>query len=205
MTTKRKCAQCGGPLPFKARADAIYCSTKCNERARWQRQKSAQGRADRACLTCGAAIGAAERKDKTYCSPGCYNIGYRAEQGPQKSRPRAERRPAKIAKAKKIVPPVKPIPVADAARILNSGFFLGDLQAELELLRKSKTARAEIESYLRAAFVANTQWPSDPAGRASLVLWLLDNEWPAIRFRHPHERKFIPGRHVRSSIDGRQT
>jgi predicted nucleic acid-binding Zn ribbon protein len=182
------CPQCGTPFAQTASGDKKYCSESCQIKAATARRASKRlnAKTARPCVICGTMLPVTSRKDQKICSPKCQHEF------------RRQKREAKKPKVAPIKPaPIKPapstaeskqVPLADAARILNPNFYLGDLRAELESVRNSKSARREIESALRASLIGGVLWPSEPAGRAALVLWLLDNEWPSIRFQHRHNR-----------------
>jgi hypothetical protein len=87
------------------------------------------------------------------------------------------------------------------ARILSPNFYLPDLAAELETLR-TPAARREIEKRLREAMAAAPRWPTEPCGRAALVLRLLDNpkSLEGVRFRHAFEKVFDGSTRQKPSI-----
>lgn len=83
--------------------------------------------------------------------------------------------------------------MTDLSRILNDGFYLSALGAELAALAKNrgKTTRA-ISGELRKTLIEQKRWPSDKAGRLALILWLLSSNNRAlldqVRLRHRREK-----------------
>lgn len=75
----RKCPVCETPIPATARADRIYCSTKCSHSVMIYRHRGAPraaARAGRSCIECDRPINAA-RNDMHYCGNQCRQAAYR--------------------------------------------------------------------------------------------------------------------------------
>jgi hypothetical protein len=80
-----------------------------------------------------------------------------------------------------------------AERICGDNFHLADLENELDLLTRTRGARADLERILRASLdLRPTLWPVERHARAAFVLWLLDHRkaLTTVRLRHRHESKF---------------
>jgi hypothetical protein len=84
--------------------------------------------------------------------------------------------------------------VEDAVRILSDGFYLTDLPREIERIRNARGIVASLEAALAAAVADDALWPVGKLGRIAVVLALLKNPSLArTRWRHPHERRRLPG------------
>lgn len=74
MTFARECERCGGPIPDRRRADAMYCGEPC-KRADYldlQRQGRLDDKAKRPpCQHCGAAIPPEANAGRMFCSLIC--------------------------------------------------------------------------------------------------------------------------------------
>ena len=164
--TKRKCPQCGGG--FKPRGRQMFCTPKCQRTAQAIRRPT-KPLHDIKCLGCGDTI-TPRRKDQHFCSHTCWRRHRRGQQ-----------------------PQIQPAPVGDlVARIVADGFYLGDLRAELALIRKSKSSIRDLQGHLRAAILKDALWPSAGPARIALILYLLANPSLldiSVKWRHPYERR----------------
>ena len=74
MTFARECEHCGGPIPDRKRADAMFCSNTCQKLAYSEIEKAGrlEDKANRPpCQHCGAAIPAEAPAYAVFCSLSC--------------------------------------------------------------------------------------------------------------------------------------
>lgn len=87
VKARRRCAMCGGPIPWERSLRARFCGKSCRNKASHQErdEASAAARAARSCVMCGASL--AHRNTKAlYCGRKCQSAADRAALKARKAR-----------------------------------------------------------------------------------------------------------------------